>query len=120
MSPEQSKTYMEAFSSWQELNPNTKLGRPPPNGKPGYNPDLILLDMQKLRSSTKFKSYLDEKKLNEIMKKYLYKISGDGLNLGDMINLIAADSNDLIWNLGCEWNRLAKKSTDLIDKKVSF
>ena len=30
MAPEQTKTYMQAFSGWQRLNPKTKLGRPPP------------------------------------------------------------------------------------------
>jgi hypothetical protein len=58
---------MTAFSSWQRLNPKTKLGRPPPDGKPGFNPDLMLLDLEKLRSSAKFKAYLDERKLNSLV-----------------------------------------------------
>ena len=33
MAPEQTKTYMQAFSGWQRLNPKTKLGRPPPGKK---------------------------------------------------------------------------------------
>jgi len=49
MAPEQTKTYMQAFAGWQRLNPKTKLGRPPPDGKPGFNPDLMLLDLDKLR-----------------------------------------------------------------------
>jgi len=39
--------------------------------------------------------------------------------LGDMVNLIAADSESLIYKLGCEWNRLAKDTTDTLDKQFN-
>ena len=39
--PEQTNTYMRAFASWQRVNPSTRLGKPPPHGKPGFNPDLV-------------------------------------------------------------------------------
>lgn len=42
VAPEQTNTYMRAFASWQRLYPATKLGRPPPDGKPGFNPDLVM------------------------------------------------------------------------------
>ena len=119
MAPEQTKTYMQAFSGWQRLNPKTKLGRPPPDGKPGFNPDLMLLDLDKLRSSAKFKTYFDERKLNALVKNYVFHSSGEIPSLGDMVNLIAADSESLIWKLGCEWNRLAKETSDMLDKQVS-
>lgn len=118
MAPEQTKAYMLAFSGWQRLNPKTKLGRPPPNGKPGYNPDLMLLDLEKLRSSTKYKSYFDERKLNALMKNYVFHASGEIPSLGDLVNLIAADSESLILNLGCEWNRLAQETSDTLEKQV--
>ena len=82
MSPEQSNTYMRAFGGWQRINPSTKLGRPPPEGKPGFNPDLMLLDLEKLRSSAAFKSYFNERKLNKLIKNYLYHSSADIPSLG--------------------------------------
>ncbi len=72
MAPEQTKTYMQAFSAWQRLNPSTKLGRPPPNGKPGFNPNLILLDLDKLRASATYRSYFNEGKLNKVVKTYMF------------------------------------------------
>ena len=55
LAPEQTNLYMRAFGGWQRVNPSTKLGRPPPDGKPGYNPDLILMDLEKLRASATYK-----------------------------------------------------------------
>lgn len=55
VAPEQTNLYMRAFSTWQRINPTTRLGRPPPEGRPGLNPDLILLDLRKLRTNTTYK-----------------------------------------------------------------
>ena len=84
MAPEQTNTYMRAFGGWQRINPSTKLGRPPPDGKPGYNPDLILMDLEKLRSSASFKSYFNERRLNKLIKNYLYHSSADIPSLGKL------------------------------------
>ena len=55
MAPEQTKQYMQAFAAWQKMNPSTKIGRPPPNGKPGYNPDLMVMDLDKLRANKSYR-----------------------------------------------------------------
>lgn len=120
MAPEQTEIYSKAFKDWQELNPTTKLGKPPPDGNPGYNPDLILLDLEKLRNSSKYSSYFDEQRLNVLVQKFVYHFFGYVPSLADILNLIAADSEDLIWNMGCEWNRLAKVSIDKDEEKVNF
>jgi hypothetical protein len=66
------------------------------DGKPGFNPDLMLLDLDKLRSSAKYKTYFDERKVNALVKNYIYHSSGEIPSLGDMVNLIAADSESLV------------------------
>ncbi len=43
-----------------------------PDGKPGFNVDLILMDLEKLRASATFKSYFSEIKLNKLIKNYFY------------------------------------------------
>jgi hypothetical protein len=119
LAPEQSKTYMQAFASWQRMNPSTKLGRPPPDGKPGYNPDLILMDLDKLRASASYRSFFNEVKLGKLVKNYMFHSSSETPTLGDMINLMAVDSESLFMNLGCEWNRNSKDTTDLLEKKYN-
>ena len=47
--PEQSNAYLRAFAGWHRVNPSTRLGKPPPDGRPGFNPDLMVMDLAKLR-----------------------------------------------------------------------
>ena len=113
MAFEQTNTYMRAFAGWQKINPGTKLGRPLPDGKPGFNPDLILMDLDKLRANTLYKSYFNEPKLNRLVKNYVYHSKESVPTLGDMVNIMAADSLDaLIATLGCQWNRLPDQKTN--------
>ena len=42
------------------------------DGKPGYNTDLILMDLEKLRASATYKSYFSEIRLNKLIKNYFY------------------------------------------------
>jgi len=118
---EQTNAYMRAFSGWQKINPGTKLGRPPPDGKPGYNPDLILMDLDKLRASKLYRSYFNEPKLNRLVKNYVYHSKESVPSLGDMVNIMAADSADALFlTLGCQWNRLPdKRSNDILYKKFN-
>ena len=121
MAHEQTNAYMRAFAGWQKINPGTKLGRPLPDGKPGYNPDLILMDLDKLRASTLYRSYFNEPKLNRLVKNYVYHSKDSVPSLGDMVNIMAADSADALFlTLGCQWNRLAdKRSNDILFKKFN-
>ncbi len=119
MAPEQSHAYMRAFAGWQKLNPSTKLGRPPPDGKPGFNPDLMLMDLEKLRASASYKLYFNEHRLNKLVKNYLFRTNAETPSVGDMVNLMAADNEGMFLALGCEWNRNSKSSTDISDKKYN-
>ena len=121
MAHEQTNAYMRAFAGWQKINPSTKLGRPLPDGKPGYNPDLILMDLDKLRANTLYRSYFNEPKLNRLVKNYVYHSKDSVPSLGDMVNIMAADSAEsLFLTLECTWNRLpAQKSNDVLFKKFN-
>jgi len=121
MAHEQTNAYMRAFAGWQKINPSTKLGRPLPDGKPGYNPDLILMDLDKLRANTLYRSYFNEPKLNRLVKNYVYHSKESVPSLGDMVNIMAADSAEsLFLTLECTWNRLpTQKSNDVLFKKFN-
>lgn len=102
-----------------KMNPSTKLGRPPPNGKPGYNPDLILMDLDKLRASASYRTFFNEQKLTKLVKQYKYHAQSELPSLGDMINLMAVDSETLFFNMGCEWNRRSTDTHDAMDQKYN-
>lgn len=119
MAPEQSKAYMQAFNAWQRMNPSTKIGRPPPNGKPGFNPDLILMDLDKLRASASYRTFFNEMKLTKLVKQYMFHSSSETPSLGDMVNLMAVDIESLFWTLGCEWNRRSTETNDVMEKKYN-
>lgn len=119
LAPEQTNTYLKAFAGWQRINPTTRLGRPPPEGRPGLNPDLILMDLDKLRASATYKSFFSEIRLNKLVKNYLYHTAAEVPTLGDMVNLMAASAESLFLALPCEWNRNSKTSTDLLDRKFN-
>jgi len=119
MAPEQTKAYMQAFAAWQKMNPSTKIGRPPPNGKPGFNSDLIVMDLEKLRASASYKGFFNIARLTKLVKTYSYHAESETPSLGDMLNLMAVDIDSLFWTLGCEWNRNSKSTNDVVELKYN-
>jgi len=105
MAAEQTNLYMRAFAGWQRVNPTTRLGRPPPEGRPGFNPDLMVMDLDRLRESHGYFSYFSERRVKSLIGNYLFHTEGEIPSLGDMVNMIAADDSTLFRELGCEWNR---------------
>ena len=53
MAPEQTKTYMQAFSGWQRLNPKTKLGRPPPGKQNSFKSNEVVYLKKNVLSQVK-------------------------------------------------------------------
>ena len=52
-------------SSGLDHGVSTKLGRPPSQGNPGYNPDLMVMDLVKLRLDASYKALIHELKVNK-------------------------------------------------------
>ena len=65
MVQEQSPKYLRAFGSYHVKAPGSKLGRPPSQGHPGYNPDLMVMDLVKLRHDASYKAMIHELKVNK-------------------------------------------------------
>ena len=86
MAPEQTNLYMRAFAGWQRVNPTTRLGKPPPDGRPGFNPDLMVMDLGRLRESDEYFSYFSERRVKSLLGNYLFHTEGDIPSLGDMVS----------------------------------
>ena len=73
MVQEQTVKYLRAFGSYHLKSPSTKLGRPPSKGNPGFNPDLMVMDLVKLRADSAYKSLIHELKVWPVIDdKYKY------------------------------------------------
>ncbi len=102
MAPEQTSVYMRAFAGWNKLNPSTRLGKPPPDGKPGFNPDLIVMDLEKLRRSPKYLSFFTERRLKALLQNYFFHTAEETPTLGDMVVYLervkCLSQQSIIWN----------------------
>jgi hypothetical protein len=67
---EQSPRYMRAFGTHHLQQPASKLGRPPSRGHPGYNPDLLLLALDRLRGDADYRASLGELRLSLLMRRW--------------------------------------------------
>jgi len=77
------------------------------------------MDLDKLRASASYKKFFNEAKLNQVVKNYMFHSSSDSPSLGDMLNLMAVDTESLFMNLGCEWNRVVQESADSYGKQFN-
>ena len=64
MVQEQTPRYLRSFGSHHVKSPGSKLGRPPSQGNPGFNPDLMVMDLVKLRLDTSYKALIHELKVD--------------------------------------------------------
>ena len=113
------KKILFQFTNFQFHEIFFSLGRPPPNGKPGFNSDLIVMDLEKLRASASYKGFFNIARLTKLVKTYSYHAESETPSLGDMLNLMAVDIDSLFWTLGCEWNRNSKSTNDVVEKKYN-
>ena len=112
MVQEQSLKYLRAFGSYHLKNPTTKLGRPPGKGSPGFNPDLMVMDLVKLRRDSSYKAMIHELKISVLLKKYSMHLDEELPDLGEILNLIAAEKPQMFHKLSCEWNKSAQTGHD--------
>ena len=77
------------------------------------------MDLDKLRASASYRTFFNEQKLTKLVKQYKYHAQSELPSLGDMINLMAVDSETLFFNMGCEWNRRSTDTHDAMDQKYN-
>jgi len=101
---ENQPVYRHLLWSYRQENPQTDVGSAPPHGLPGLNSGVLLLDLDKLRQSILFNSYLEHPNLIErLIEKYHFKHT----HLGDQdfYTLLSFEYRDLFYFLPCYWNR---------------
>ena len=75
-----------------------RLGKPPPDGRPGFNPDLMVMDLERLRDSKEgYLGYFSERRVKSLIGNYLFHTEGDIPSLGDMVCRLASGNETHIY-----------------------
>lgn len=94
--------YRHLFWKYRNENPGTRVGNPPPNGLTGFNSGVLLLDLEKMRSSKLYDSLITPEAVERLTNKYYFK---GHLGDQDFFTLIGMDYEHLFYVLPCSWNR---------------
>ncbi|KAK2719444.1 xylosyl- and glucuronyltransferase LARGE2-like [Artemia franciscana] len=105
----QNAKYYDSFVEHRYLFPKSKIGRL--DGNPGFDINLMLLKLGKMRESKHFQKYLDLESQFYLLKKYNFKTVEQLPNMEEWITLIATESPELIYGLPCQWNVQLKSET---------
>lgn len=94
--------YRHILHHYRKENPATHIGGPPPDGFPGFNSGVMLLDLDRLRESTLYNSLLQPDVIKNLTEKYKFK---GHLGDQDFYTLVALEHPQLFYVLPCTWNR---------------
>ena len=100
----QDAKFATSFAVHRHLQPDSKLGLSPPQGWPGFNTELILLDLDKMRQSNLLKRYLDLENQLPIMTKYDFSSRQVLPQLDEWLTLVGIEKPQLFFELPCQWN----------------
>jgi len=78
------------------------VGNPAPNGNPGYNSGVLLLNLDKLRMNEDFNSYLEPENVQKLVQKYRFK---GHLGDQDFYTLLSFERPEFFYTLSCGWNK---------------
>jgi lipopolysaccharide biosynthesis glycosyltransferase len=101
---ENQPVYRHLLWSYRQENPHTHIGNPPPYGITGFNSGVLLLDLNKIRQSILFNSYLEH---SFLVEKLITKYHFHHPHLGDQdfYSLLSFEHDELFFILPCYWNR---------------
>lgn len=94
--------YRHTFWEYRNKNPGTRVGEPKPNGLQGFNSGVLLMDLNKLRSSKLYNSLLNKKSMTELTKEFYFQ---GHLGDQDFFTLLSMKYENLFYVLPCGWNR---------------
>ncbi|KAJ8277187.1 hypothetical protein GJAV_G00072360 [Gymnothorax javanicus] len=100
--PELQPVYRHMFWQYRRENPKTQVGDPPPDGKPGFNSGVMLLDLEAMRGSVLYNQLLQPGRVTELAQQY--KLQGH-LGDQDFFTLVGMEYPGLFSPLACTWNR---------------
>ncbi|XP_068612951.1 xyloside xylosyltransferase 1-like [Brachionichthys hirsutus] len=99
---EMQPVYRHAFWQYRKANPNTKVGEPPPDGLPGFNSGVMLLDLGAMRASALYNQLLDPSNVAKLAEQYHFR---GHLGDQDFFTMIGMQHPELFYSLACGWNR---------------
>ncbi|RLV99154.1 hypothetical protein DV515_00010118 [Chloebia gouldiae] len=93
---------MHTFWQYRRENPQTKVGEPPPDGLPGFNSGVLLLNLDAMRQSKLYNQLLEPTMVQKLTEKYHFK---GHLGDQDFFTMVGMEHPELFHVLDCTWNR---------------
>jgi lipopolysaccharide biosynthesis glycosyltransferase len=99
---EMQPVYRHTFYQFRNKYPETLVGSPPPDGKPGFNSGVLLLNLDNMRKSELYNAQINRDMIKTLADKYSFK---GHLGDQDFFTLLGMEYDDLLYVLPCSWNR---------------
>ncbi|KAG7230695.1 hypothetical protein INR49_019502 [Caranx melampygus] len=99
---EMQPVYRHTFWQYRKENPQTKVGEPAPDGLPGFNSGVMLLDLGAMRASTLYNQLLKPSNVAKLADQYRFR---GHLGDQDFFTMIGMEHPELFYSLACGWNR---------------
>lgn len=99
---EMQPVYRHTFWQYRKENPQTRVGEPPPDGLPGFNSGVILLDLGAMRASALYNQLLEPRNVAKLADQYRFR---GHLGDQDFFTMIGMEHPELFHSLACGWNR---------------
>lgn len=90
------------FWQFRHENPKTRVGGPPPEGLPGFNSGVMLLNLEAMRQSPLYSRLLEPAQVQQLADKYHFR---GHLGDQDFFTMIGMEHPELFHVLDCTWNR---------------
>lgn len=90
------------FWQYRKENPKSHVGDPPPDGLPGFNSGVMLLNLEAMRRSTLYNQLLEPGRIAQLAEKYHFR---GHLGDQDFFTMIGMEHRELFYLLPCGWNR---------------
>ncbi|KAI9519374.1 Xyloside xylosyltransferase 1 [Dissostichus eleginoides] len=99
---EMQPVYRHTFWQYRKENPRTRVGDPPPEGLPGFNSGVMLLDLGAMRESALYNQLLKPSNVAKLADQYRFR---GHLGDQDFFTMIGMEHPELFYPLACGWNR---------------
>ncbi|XP_060933996.1 xyloside xylosyltransferase 1 [Limanda limanda] len=99
---EMQPVYRHTFWQYRKENPQTRVGEPPPEGLPGFNSGVMLLDLGAMRASALYNQLLEPSNVAKLADQYRFR---GHLGDQDFFTMIGMEHPELFYSLTCGWNR---------------
>ncbi|TDH08649.1 hypothetical protein EPR50_G00099730 [Perca flavescens] len=99
---EMQPVYRHTFWQYRKENPQTRVGDPPPDGRPGFNSGVMLLDLGAMRDSALYNQLLEPSNVAKLADQYRFR---GHLGDQDFFTMIGMEHPELFYSLACGWNR---------------